>query len=163
MRIAILERAGIAQVSILATASRTHWRRRRARYCCLRATIFGTQISNRPNSKAANLDGFASIVFLVADRCPVPSYRCQQFPIGSYHFVQSTDVGAHVGTILSDSRHVLLHIAAQALPVCGAAAQCGQVMKVRMLTGETLELVVVVDVFFAAAAKQKPKLLSQMA
>src|SRR5437870_11467097 len=58
---------------------------------------------------------------------------------------------------------MVLHIAAQDLPLRAASTKRGAVMKVGMLRSETQEFVVIVNIFFGSVAKQEPQLSSLMA
>src|ERR1700722_19199113 len=58
---------------------------------------------------------------------------------------------------------MLLHVTSKPVPLRTSAAECWQVVKVRMSMGKIQKLFVIINVLFVAVAEQKPELFFLMA
>ena len=65
-----------------------------------------------------------------------------------------------LGAFPNNSRNMVLHVAAEADPAVQRTAQCGQVVEIRMLCVERLELFLIVDIGFVAGAVDEPYLFA---
>lgn len=100
--------------------------------------------------------------FSLANELSLPAQRLERFAIGFDHFVESTEVGAHVGPALDNVWNLLLHIVAQPVPLFVWATERRQVVGVGVPTRKSQELVVEIGVSLVSIAKYQPGLLLLM-
>ena len=96
------------------------------------------------------------IVFLAANRLPVPLKRPEQLAIGRHHLVEAANVSLHIAASANNFSDVVLNVPSQSAPVRSATAQRWHEMKIGVFSSQALELFTIIDVLFEARAKQQP-------